>query len=176
MCWIFFSHSFLCDIFMNCFSLFLLKLLFVLVKKYIPKLLVILLLIHDNIRNIITLLYSQLVLNVLSRSKAMFASYKQTRENGEHRIQESSFGVSCSLSVCARLQTVCANLSALNYTSLGDLYWSITDLLDHWYFVSLSHKALHPKHHSAMGSVSVKVHSGKYTNTGSKQKEFNPKI
>lgn len=44
--------------------------------------------IYHYIRNIIPLLYSQLVLNVRSRSKAMFASFRQIRGNGEHRPQE----------------------------------------------------------------------------------------
>lgn len=55
-----------------------------------------------------------------------------------------------------------SDLSTLNHTSLRDLYQSITDLLSHLDFVSVSHKGLQSKYHSVMGRVPAKVRCEKY--------------
>lgn len=71
--------------------------------------------------------------------------------------------------------SVHASLISSEFTSLRDLYHSITYLLGHLDFVSLSHKGLHSMYYSVMESMSIEVQSGKYRHWESEE-GINPEI
>lgn len=159
-----FPCSFFGNVFMNFFSLFLPK-LFLFIHTFLNYC-------SYCYRYITTLemlsLYS-LVLNTVSRLRAMFSSLKQARGNGgaEYRnlVSESQ-----ALSISTSL------ISSELHQPQGfvSVYYIFTR--PPGFPINVPHRLAWQVAFSTWGGVSVKAHSGKCKYAGSKQKEFNPEI